>query len=250
MWNSATIMMIVEGTFATIYMTLVSTLMAYVIGLPAGVALVVTGKEGLKPNKAVNRILDVLVNVMRSIPFLILLILVIPLTRAIVGKSYGPSATIVPLTLAAAPFIARLVESSLLEVDKGVIEAAQSMGAGIPYHSDESHASRSPFFPAQRTRYRPRNYPWIFRHGRRRRRRRPGRHSDPIRLQPVPAGYHDSNSYPARGPGSDHAGHLHEAFQKTGQKDHRITPPKSIFIYTSHAPVPKHHGLTIQIHGL
>ena len=128
MWNSATIMMIVEGTFATIYMTLVSTLMAYVIGLPAGVALVVTGKEGLKPNKAVNRILDVLVNVMRSIPFLILLILVIPL----VGKSYGPSATIVPLTLAAAPFIARLVESSLLEVDKGVIEAAQSMGAGIP----------------------------------------------------------------------------------------------------------------------
>ena len=127
MWNSATIMMIVEGTFATIYMTLVSTLMAYVIGLPAGVALVVTGNEGLKPNKDVNRIMDVLVNVMRSIPFL-----VIPLTRAIVGKSYGPSATIVPLTLAAAPFIARLVESSLLEVDKGVIEAAQSMGAGIP----------------------------------------------------------------------------------------------------------------------
>ena len=131
MWNSATVMMIVEGTFATLYMTLVSTLMAYVIGLPAGVALVVTGREGLRPNKTVSRILDVLVNVMRSIPFLILLILVIPLTRAIVGKSYGPSATIVPLTLAAAPFIARLVESSLLEVDKGVIEAAQSMGAGI-----------------------------------------------------------------------------------------------------------------------
>ena len=131
MWNSATVMMIVEGTFATLYMTLVSTLMAYVIGLPAGVALVVTGREGLRPNKPVSRILDVLVNVMRSIPFLILLILVIPLTRAIVGKSYGPSATIVPLTLAAAPFIARLVESSLLEVDKGVIEAAQSMGAGI-----------------------------------------------------------------------------------------------------------------------
>ena len=131
MWTSATVMMIVEGTFATLYMTLVSTLMAYVIGLPAGVALVVTGREGLRPNKTVSRILDVLVNVMRSIPFLILLILVIPLTRAIVGKSYGPSATIVPLTLAAAPFIARLVESSLLEVDKGVIEAAQSMGAGI-----------------------------------------------------------------------------------------------------------------------
>lgn len=130
MWNSATVMMIVEGTFATIYMVLVSTLMAYVIGLPVGVALVVTGKEGLKPNAFVNKVLDVIVNVMRSIPFLILLILVIPFTRAIVGKSYGPTATIVPLTLAAAPFIARLVESSLLEVDRGVIEAAQSMGAG------------------------------------------------------------------------------------------------------------------------
>ncbi|HIV90349.1 MAG TPA: ABC transporter permease [Candidatus Eisenbergiella stercoravium] len=132
MWNSSTVMMIVEGTFATIYMTLLSTLMAYVIGLPVGVALVVTGREGLKPNVAVNKVLDVIVNITRSIPFLILLILVIPLTRAIVGKSYGPSATVVPLTLAAAPFVARLVESSLLEVDRGVIEAAQSMGAGIP----------------------------------------------------------------------------------------------------------------------
>ena len=91
-----------------------------------------TGREGLKPNAAVNRVLDVIVNITRSIPFLILLILVIPLTRAIVGKSYGPSATVVPLTLAAAPFVARLVESSLLEVDRGVVEAAKSMGAGIP----------------------------------------------------------------------------------------------------------------------
>ena len=122
MWNSSTVMMIVEGTFATIYMTLLSTLMAYVIGLPVGVTLVVTGREGLKPNAAVNKVLDVIVNITRSIP----------LTRAIVGKSYGPSATVVPLTLAAAPFVARLVESSLLEVDRGVIEAAQSMGAGIP----------------------------------------------------------------------------------------------------------------------
>ena len=106
MWNSSTVMMIVEGTFATIYMTLLSTLMAYVIGLPVGVALVVTGREGLKPNAAVNKVLDVIVNITRSIPFLILLILVIPLTRAIVGKSYGPSATVVPLTLAAAPLLA------------------------------------------------------------------------------------------------------------------------------------------------
>ena len=225
MWNSATIMMIVEGTFATIYMTLVSTLMAYVIGLPAGVALVVTGKEGLKPNKAVNRILDVLVNVMRSIPFLILLILVIPLTRAIVGKSYGPSATIVPLTLAAAPFIARLVESSLLEVDKGVIEAAQSMGAGIPtivmkvMLLEARSSLLSGLAIALGTILGYSAMAGAVGGG--------GLGDIAIRLQPVPAGYHDSDRYPARGPGPNHAGHLHEAFQKTGQKDHRITPKKA-----------------------
>lgn len=131
MWNNATIMMLVEGVFVTLYMTLVSTLVAYLLGLPMGIALVVTAKDGLRPNKAVYKILDTIVNIVRSIPFLILLILVIPFTRFIVGQSYGPTATIVPLTLAAAPFIARMVESSLLEVDKGVIEAAQSMGASL-----------------------------------------------------------------------------------------------------------------------
>lgn len=130
MWNSETIMMLVENTGITLYMTLTSTIMAYVIGLPLGIALVVTAKDGLRPNAVIYKILDVLVNVVRSVPFLILLILIIPLTRLIAGKSYGATATIVPLTFAAAPFIARLVESSLLEVDKGVIEAAQSMGAG------------------------------------------------------------------------------------------------------------------------
>ena len=119
--------MLVEGTFVTLYMTLVSTFMGYVLGLPMGIALVITAPKGLRPNK----ILDVIVNIVRSIPFLILLIMIIPLTRIIVGKSYGPTATIVPLTLAAAPFIARMVESSLLEVDHGVIEAAQSMGANL-----------------------------------------------------------------------------------------------------------------------
>ncbi len=131
MWNSATIQMLAEGTVATLYMTLTSTLMAYVIGLPAGIVLVVTAKDGLRPNALVYKVLDIIVNIVRSVPFLILLILIIPLTRFLVGKSYGASATIVPLTLAAAPFIARLVESSLLEVDKGVIEAAQSMGADL-----------------------------------------------------------------------------------------------------------------------
>lgn len=131
MWDSTTINMLIEGIGATLYMTLVSTLMAYVIGLPMGIALVVTAKDGLHPNTIVYKILDVVVNIVRSVPFLILLILIIPLTKVLVGKSYGSTATIVPLTMAAAPFIARLVESSLQEVDKGVIEAAQSMGASL-----------------------------------------------------------------------------------------------------------------------
>jgi D-methionine transport system permease protein len=129
MWDSATIMMLLEGVGATLYMTVTSTLMAYVLGLPMGIILVLTKKDGLRPNMVVNRVLDFVVNIVRSVPFLILLITVIPLTIAIVGKSYGSTATIVPLTIAAAPFIARMVESSLLEVDPGVIEAAQSMGA-------------------------------------------------------------------------------------------------------------------------
>lgn len=131
MWDKAMLFMLAENTFITLYMTLVSTFAAYCLGLPMGIILVVTAKGGLKPNRVVYKILDIVVNVVRSVPFLILLILVIPFTRAIVGKAYGPTATIVPLVLAAAPFIARMVESSLLEVDKGVIEAAQSMGAGL-----------------------------------------------------------------------------------------------------------------------
>ena len=123
--------MLIENTGLTLYMTLTSTIMAYVIGLPLGIALVVTAKDGLRPVEPVFKLLDVVANIVRSVPFLILLILVIPLTRLIAGKSYGATATIVPLTIAAAPFIARLVESSLLEVDKGVIEAAQSMGASL-----------------------------------------------------------------------------------------------------------------------
>ena len=134
MWDNATIMMLVEGTFVTLYMTLVSTFMGYVLGLPMGIALVITAPKGLRPNKIIYKILDVIVNIVRSIPFLILLIMIIPLTRIIVGKSYGPTATIVPLTLAAAPFIARMVESSLLEVDHGVIEAAQSIAIRYGYY--------------------------------------------------------------------------------------------------------------------
>lgn len=130
MFNETIINMLLEGTWATLYMTLLSTLFGYIIGLPMGIILAITDKGGIKPNVVIYKILDFVVNLTRSIPFLILLILVMPLTKLIVGQSYGSTATIVPLTLAAAPFIGRMVESSLKEVDKGVIEAAQSMGAG------------------------------------------------------------------------------------------------------------------------
>lgn len=130
MFDETIINMLIEGTWATLYMTLVSTLFGYIVGLPLGIILAITDKEGIKPNAVVYKILDFIVNLTRSIPFLILLILVMPLTKLIVGQSYGSVATIVPLTIAAAPFIGRMVESSLKEVDKGVIEAAQSMGAG------------------------------------------------------------------------------------------------------------------------
>lgn len=130
MWDKEMITMLVQGTVDTLYMTLLSTLFGYILGLPMGILLAVTDKEGICPNRPLYSVLDFIANLVRSIPFLILLILVIPLTKAIVGKSYGPSGTVVPLVIAAAPFIARMVESSLKEVDKGVVEAAVSMGAG------------------------------------------------------------------------------------------------------------------------
>jgi D-methionine transport system permease protein len=121
--------MILVGIWQTLYMTLLSTLLAYVIGLPTGVLLSVTSNDGIRPNGPINKAVGFVVNILRSVPFLILMILVIPLTRAIVGTSIGSTATIVPLTIAAAPFVARMVEASLSEVDKGIIEAAWSMGS-------------------------------------------------------------------------------------------------------------------------
>lgn len=121
--------MLFEGTLETLYMTVLATVFGYVFGLPIGILLAVSDSDGIRPMPVVYKTLDIIVNIFRSIPFLILLILVIPVTRFIVGKSYGSSATIVPLVIAAAPFIGRMVESSLKEVDHGVIEAAQSLGA-------------------------------------------------------------------------------------------------------------------------
>lgn len=129
MWSSEGNNMILNGILETLYMTLLSTAVGYLFGLPMGVLLAVFDKDGLKPNRAAYKVIDIIANIVRSIPFLILLILVIPLTKLIVGQSYGSSATVVPLVVAAIPFIARMVESSLKEVDYGVIEAARAMGA-------------------------------------------------------------------------------------------------------------------------
>ncbi len=129
-FNSALVKLLLEGTRDTLYMVFASTFIGYVLGLPLGVLLTVSDVDGIRPRPVLYRVLDVIVNILRSIPFLILLIMLIPVTVFLVGKSYGTAGTIVPLTVAAAPFIARLVESSLKEVDHGVIEAAQSMGAG------------------------------------------------------------------------------------------------------------------------
>ena len=129
MWDSTMINMIWWGLLQTLYMTLASTLISYVLGIPMGVILVACDKDGVKPPPIVHNIFDITVNLTRSIPFLILLIAVIPITRFITGTTIGSNATIVPLVMAAAPFIARMVESSLREVDKGLIEASLSMGA-------------------------------------------------------------------------------------------------------------------------
>ncbi len=129
MFTKEMALLVLNGVLETLYMTLVSSLIAYLLGLPMGVILVVTDSDGIRPQAAVNRILGGIINVLRSVPFIILLVAVIPITRVIVGTSIGSTATIVPLVIAAAPYVARVVEGSLREVDRGVIEAAQAMGA-------------------------------------------------------------------------------------------------------------------------
>ena len=129
MFTKELLNLLLEGTLQTLYMTLVSTAAAYLIGLPLGVLLNISDKDGIRPMPVLNKILGFIVNFLRSVPFLILLVFLIPVTRMIVGTTIGSTATIVPLIVAAAPFVARMVESSLKEVDPGVIEAAQSMGA-------------------------------------------------------------------------------------------------------------------------
>ena len=113
----------------TVFMTFYSTIFSVILGFILAVILTISAEDGLRPNKIIYKVLDVIINILRSFPFIILMVFIIPLTRAIVGTSIGKEAAIVPLTLAAAPFVARIIESSLREVDKGVIEAAKSFGA-------------------------------------------------------------------------------------------------------------------------
>ena len=124
-WDAGLIQL---GVWETIYLTLIPTVIAYLLGLPLGVLLCVTDKEGLHPLPVLNKILSVFVNIFRSIPFIILMVAMLPVAKFLVGTSLGNKAMIVTLVIAAAPYVARMVESSLKEVDAGVIEAAQAMG--------------------------------------------------------------------------------------------------------------------------
>ena len=122
-------LLIVPAFFATLRMLVISGVLSTVFGFFLGIVLVITEKGGLCENAIINRLLDIVVNIIRSFPFIILMILLIPLSRLIVGTSIGTKATIVPLSIAAAPFVARIIESALKEVDPGVVQAAKAMGS-------------------------------------------------------------------------------------------------------------------------
>ena len=117
------------GVIETLQMTLISALLAYLAGMPLGILLVVTDKGHILENRIINGVFGIIINIFRSVPFLILLVFLIPFTRLVTGTSIGTTATIVPLTIGTIPIVARMVESSLKEIPSGIIEAAQSMGA-------------------------------------------------------------------------------------------------------------------------
>lgn len=128
-FDSQILTMLLTGLQETVFMVALSSLLSYLIGIPLGILLIVTDKDGIQPNSIINTVLGVIINLMRSVPFIIMLLAALPLTRFIVRTTLGPKAVVVPLVLAAAPYIARMVESSLKEVGAGVVEAAKSMGA-------------------------------------------------------------------------------------------------------------------------
>lgn len=128
-FDATVLQMLKTGIWESLFMTFASSFFAYLIGIPLGIFLVVTDKDGIYPIPWFQRILGLIINLLRSVPFIILLIMVLPITRAIVGTTLGAKAVIPPLVIASAPYVARVVEASFKEVDPGVIEAAKSMGS-------------------------------------------------------------------------------------------------------------------------
>ena len=128
-FTSQIVDMLLLGLKETVYMVFLSSFLSYVIGIPLGILLVVTDRDGIQPNIIVNTLLGIIINILRSVPFIIMLLAVLPITRFIVRTTLGPSAVVVPLVIAASPYIARMVESSLKEMNAGIVEAAKSMGA-------------------------------------------------------------------------------------------------------------------------
>ena len=209
-FDSTTINMLVKGIWETIYMVFLSSALSYVIGIPLGIALVVTDKEGISPVPLFNKVLGLIINLLRSVPFIILLIMVLPITKFIVGKTIGSNATVVPLIIAASPYIGRMVESSLKEVDAGVIEAAKSMGASTWQIIVKVLLPEAKPSPAGGRGHIRDHDSRILCHGRIYRRRRTGRYRHPLRIPPLPDRYDDgdrgaSGHYCAADPGGRHA---------------------------------------------
>ena len=227
MFEAGMVQTLVEGVRDTLYMVLASTAFGYLLGLPLGILLCITGENGIRKNPVIYRILDIVVNLIRSVPFLILLILVSPFTKWLVGKSYGATATVVSLVIAAAPFIARMVESSLNEVDQGVIEAAKSMGATDGTIIWKVLIGEAQNVAACRRDHRARNDSRVLRDGGCARRRRSRRYRHPLRLLPL-AGRRDvGHGHPARCSRADSAGHRHAAVQEA-RPQKTLTPRFSI----------------------
>ena len=176
-----------DGILETLYMTLVSTAISYLLGLPIGVLLTTSAPDGISPRPVLYRTLGVVVNILRSVPFLILMVCVLGLTRFLVGTTIGSTAVIPPLVIAAAPYVGRMVEGSLKEVDHGVIEAAQSMGASVFQIITRVLLPESTPFTPQRRGDSHHHHTFLLRHGGRAGGRRPWGHSHQLRLPPLPA---------------------------------------------------------------
>ena len=170
---------LLEGTGETLVMVGLSTLLAYLIGVPLGVALIVTQPQGIRPHRVFYGVLGWIVNIGRSLPFAILLVALMPYTRLIVGTAIGVKGAIPPLVISAAPFVARMVETSLSEVDAGVVEAAQSMGA--PPDRPKGLSAGGQALPGPGRGHLRGDDPGLHRHRRHGGRRRPWKHRHPVR---------------------------------------------------------------------